>query len=172
MKAFRLPSASASTMRWSMGSRPMKDHQEGDLVKIDAGLIYKGYHSDAARTYAVGEVSADARLLMDVTKQCFFEGSEIWPEPEIICMIFPRRSEPCRKIPLRDRAGSGRTRHRDASSRRSGNPEFPAKEKRASSEARYDPGRGTDDQSGQSGCSLDGRRVDRGDDGRISFRPL
>lgn len=48
--------------------------QEGDLVKIDAGLIYKGYHSDAARTYAVGEVSPDARLLMDVTKQCFFEG--------------------------------------------------------------------------------------------------
>ena len=33
--------------------------QEGDLVKIDAGLIYKGYHSDAARTYAVGEVSPE-----------------------------------------------------------------------------------------------------------------
>ena len=48
--------------------------QEGDLVKIDAGLIYKGYHSDAARTYAVGAVSPDARLLMDVTRQCFFEG--------------------------------------------------------------------------------------------------
>ncbi len=31
--------------------------QDGDLVKIDAGLIYKGYHSDAARTYAVGEIS-------------------------------------------------------------------------------------------------------------------
>lgn len=48
--------------------------QEGDLVKIDAGLIYKGYHSDAARTYAVGEVSPEARQLMDVTKQSFFEG--------------------------------------------------------------------------------------------------
>lgn len=48
--------------------------QEGDLVKIDAGLIYKGYHSDAARTYAVGEVSREARQLMEVTKQCFFEG--------------------------------------------------------------------------------------------------
>ncbi|MBQ0000651.1 MAG: type I methionyl aminopeptidase [Clostridiales bacterium] len=48
--------------------------QEGDLVKIDAGLIYKGYHSDAARTYAVGEVSKEAQQLMDVTKQCFFEG--------------------------------------------------------------------------------------------------
>ena len=48
--------------------------QEGDLVKIDAGLIYKGYHSDAARTYAVGEVSPEAKKLMEVTKQSFFEG--------------------------------------------------------------------------------------------------
>ena len=48
--------------------------KEGDLVKIDAGLIYKGYHSDAARTYAVGEVSPEARQLMEVTKQSFFEG--------------------------------------------------------------------------------------------------
>ena len=48
--------------------------QEGDLVKIDAGLIYKGYHSDAARTYAVGEVTPEARQLMEVTRQSFFEG--------------------------------------------------------------------------------------------------
>ncbi len=48
--------------------------QEGDLVKIDAGLIYKGYHSDAARTYMVGEVSPEAKKLVEVTKQCFFEG--------------------------------------------------------------------------------------------------
>ena len=48
--------------------------QDGDLVKIDAGLIYQGYHSDAARTYAVGEVSPEALQLMEVTKQCFFEG--------------------------------------------------------------------------------------------------
>ena len=48
--------------------------QDGDLVKIDAGLIYKGYHSDAARTYAVGTISDAARRLMDVTRQSFFEG--------------------------------------------------------------------------------------------------
>lgn len=48
--------------------------QEGDIVSLDAGLIYKGYHSDAARTHAVGEISKEARQLMDVTKQCFFEG--------------------------------------------------------------------------------------------------
>ena len=48
--------------------------QEGDIVSLDAGLIYKGYHSDAARTHAVGEISPQARKLMDVTKQSFFEG--------------------------------------------------------------------------------------------------
>ncbi len=47
---------------------------EGDIVSLDAGLIYKGYHSDAARTYAVGEISADAKKLIEVTKQSFFEG--------------------------------------------------------------------------------------------------
>ena len=48
--------------------------QEGDIVSLDAGLIYKGYHSDAARTHGVGTVSKEAQLLMDVTKQSFFEG--------------------------------------------------------------------------------------------------
>lgn len=48
--------------------------QEGDIVSLDAGLIYKGYHSDAARTYGVGQVSSEAQKLMDVTRQSFFEG--------------------------------------------------------------------------------------------------
>ncbi len=48
--------------------------KEGDIVSLDTGLIYKGYHSDAARTYAVGSVSVEAQKLMDVTKQSFFEG--------------------------------------------------------------------------------------------------
>ncbi len=48
--------------------------QEGDIVSLDAGLIYKGYHSDAARTHAVGKISPQARQLIDVTKQSFFEG--------------------------------------------------------------------------------------------------
>ena len=48
--------------------------KEGDIISLDAGMIYKGYHSDAARTYAVGEVSKEAKQLMDVTRQCFFEG--------------------------------------------------------------------------------------------------
>lgn len=48
--------------------------QEGDIVSLDAGVIYKGYHSDAARTYAVGEVSEEAKKLIQVTKESFFEG--------------------------------------------------------------------------------------------------
>ena len=48
--------------------------KDGDLVSLDAGVIYKGYHSDAARTVAVGEVSPEWKRLMDVTKQSFFEG--------------------------------------------------------------------------------------------------
>ena len=43
-------------------------------MSLDAGLIYKGYHSDAARTHAVGEISEEARLLIERTRQSFFEG--------------------------------------------------------------------------------------------------
>lgn len=48
--------------------------EEGDIVSLDAGLIYQGFHSDAARTYGVGKISAEAQKLIDVTKQSFFEG--------------------------------------------------------------------------------------------------
>ncbi|MGN0377514.1 MAG: type I methionyl aminopeptidase [Suilimivivens sp.] len=48
--------------------------QEGDIVSLDAGLIYKGYHSDAARTYPVGNISEETRQLIEVTRQSFFEG--------------------------------------------------------------------------------------------------
>lgn len=47
---------------------------EGDIVSLDAGVIYKGYHSDAARTHAVGKVSPEAERLIAVTRQSFFEG--------------------------------------------------------------------------------------------------
>lgn len=48
--------------------------QEGDIVSLDAGMIYKGYHSDAARTHAVGQISPEARKLIDVTRESFFAG--------------------------------------------------------------------------------------------------
>jgi len=48
--------------------------KEGDIISLDCGMIYKGYHSDAARTWPVGKVSPEVQKLMDVTKQSFFEG--------------------------------------------------------------------------------------------------
>lgn len=48
--------------------------QEGDIVSLDAGVIYNGYHSDAARTYAIGKISPEAEQLIRVTRQCFYEG--------------------------------------------------------------------------------------------------
>lgn len=55
---------------------PRKDRilKEGDIVSLDAGLIYKGFHSDMARTFGVGEISEEAKLLIERTKQSFFEG--------------------------------------------------------------------------------------------------
>ena len=48
--------------------------QEGDIVSLDAGMIYKGYHSDQARTHAVGRITPDAQQLIDVTRESFFAG--------------------------------------------------------------------------------------------------
>ena len=55
---------------------PHKEHflDEGDIVSLDAGVIYKGYHSDAARTYGIGEIDDDAKKLIEVTRKSFFEG--------------------------------------------------------------------------------------------------
>lgn len=53
------------------GSRVLK---EGDIISIDLGACYQGYHADAARTYPVGEISPEAQRLIDVTRQSFFEG--------------------------------------------------------------------------------------------------
>jgi methionyl aminopeptidase len=48
--------------------------KDGDIVSLDAGLIYKGYHSDCARTLIIGDATEEARKLTEVTKQSFFEG--------------------------------------------------------------------------------------------------
>ncbi len=55
---------------------PSKDRvlEEGDIVSLDAGVIWKGYQSDAARTYPVGKVAPELELLMKVTKESFFAG--------------------------------------------------------------------------------------------------
>jgi methionyl aminopeptidase len=48
--------------------------REGDIVSVDIGATWKGYVSDAARTYAVGETADEALRLIAVTEACFFEG--------------------------------------------------------------------------------------------------
>ena len=48
--------------------------KDGDIVSVDVGAYYKGFHGDCAATFACGTVSADAQKLIDVTKQSFFEG--------------------------------------------------------------------------------------------------
>ena len=48
--------------------------KEGDIVSIDVGAFYKGFHGDCAATFACGAISAEAQRLIDVTKQSFYEG--------------------------------------------------------------------------------------------------
>lgn len=50
--------------------------QNGDIVKVDVGAFYKGYHGDAARTIPVGTVSDEAKKLIEVTRESFFRGIE------------------------------------------------------------------------------------------------
>lgn len=51
--------------------------RDGDIISLDAGVIYKGYQSDAARTWAIGEISDEAKKLIKVTEQSFYEGIKL-----------------------------------------------------------------------------------------------
>ena len=48
--------------------------KEGDIVSVDVGAFYEGFHGDCAATFACGAISTEARKLIDVTQQSFFEG--------------------------------------------------------------------------------------------------
>ena len=48
--------------------------KEGDIVSVDVGAYYRGFHGDCAATFPCGTISAEAQRLIDVTKQSFFEG--------------------------------------------------------------------------------------------------
>ena len=50
--------------------------KEGDIVSVDCGTLYKGYNGDSAYTFPVGEVDAETRKLMDVTKASLYKGIE------------------------------------------------------------------------------------------------
>lgn len=55
---------------------PSKDIilKEGDIISIDIGAYYKGYHGDSAKTHGVGKISEEDQKLIDVTRQSFYEG--------------------------------------------------------------------------------------------------
>ena len=55
---------------------PSKDTKlsDGDIISLDIGAVIDGHHGDACRTFPVGNISDDAKKLIDVTKQSFFEG--------------------------------------------------------------------------------------------------
>ena len=50
--------------------------QDGDILSIDCGVFYKGFHSDSAYTYAVGEVKEEVKQLLKVTKESLYKGIE------------------------------------------------------------------------------------------------
>ena len=50
--------------------------KEGDVVSVDCGTVYKGYQGDSAYTFPVGEVDAETRRLLDVTKASLYKGIE------------------------------------------------------------------------------------------------
>lgn len=53
------------------GKRKLKN---GDIVKLDISMIYKGYHSDSAATYPVGHISKEKEYLIEHTKKSLYEG--------------------------------------------------------------------------------------------------
>jgi len=56
------------------GFPSLKELKDGDIISIDVGAQLNGFHGDAARTFPVGNVSDEAKRLIAVTKQSFFEG--------------------------------------------------------------------------------------------------
>ena len=66
------------------GSRRLR---EGDLVKIDVGALYRGYHGDCAATFPCGKVSPQAEKLIQVTRQSFYEGIKLAREGQRVSDI-------------------------------------------------------------------------------------
>lgn len=88
----------------------MRILQEGDIVSLDCGVVYKGYHSDAARTIPVGEISNEAALLIERTRQSFFEGIRMAKEGNRLFEISAAIDDYCSRFGygiVRDLVGHG-----------------------------------------------------------------
>lgn len=55
--------------------RANKILREGDIIKLDVGACYKGFHGDSANTFGVGNISDEAKRLIETTKESFFKGA-------------------------------------------------------------------------------------------------
>lgn len=84
--------------------------REGDIVSLDAGLIYKGYHSDAARTWGIGRISEEDARLIRAARECFFAGISKAKEGAWLCEISGGVEDCARKYGfgiVRELAGHG-----------------------------------------------------------------
>lgn len=61
--------------------------QQGDILSVDIGVYFNGYHSDAARSYGVGQLSDEMQRLIDVTKQSFYQGLKFAKEGHYLSEI-------------------------------------------------------------------------------------
>lgn len=52
----------------------LKTLEDGDIISIDIGVVYKGYYGDAAKTHGIGKINSKAKELIEVTRQSFYEG--------------------------------------------------------------------------------------------------
>ncbi|KGM95901.1 methionine aminopeptidase [Clostridium novyi A str. 4552] len=83
---------------------------EGDIVSIDCGAILNGYHGDAARTFAVGNISKEAEDLIKVTRDSFFKGVEnaiVGNKLTDISAAIQKHAESHRYSVVRDYVGHG-----------------------------------------------------------------
>lgn len=59
--------------------------REGDIISLDIGANFMGYHGDSAKTFAVGKISAEVQRLIDITRESFYRGAQqVKPDNRII----------------------------------------------------------------------------------------
>ena len=148
------------------GHRVLK---EGDIVSIDVGAYKDGYHGDCAGTYPCGQISEEARRLIEVTRQSFFEGIRYAREgcrlPDL-CGAIEQYVEDNGFSVVREYVGHG------LGSKMHEEPEVPNYVEPPPLPAGHDHRRGAHGERRAGSRAGDERRLDRDDPGREALRPL